>query len=562
MNNKKIEELLKSERFHLFIIVLSLFFFLVTLARTKIGAPEPSVFWYASNLYWTFWPGILLTVFAILLSITNRNSLLKLISVLIPVLYLYTLPNLAHDMLSVFDVYHVIPSIYSIIETGSWNMQTIPFPGSHIFQASGIIILDVQAFSYARIFPTLLAFSIVLFIFTISKRISVKWAPIAPLVFLSLNWYMEYHLARQPFSVMLWTAFWLTLFLYIDKRDYRFGILASIVILALVTAHPGMLIIITFNMIALTLVTFISFRDREESEYLFPFMPLLLFFGVGAALIYAYVPSINEYMNSLILDFMRTTETKILDLSLGGPYETSIQYGFVNQLRMLSGIFYSLLALLGFIAIYKKESKRALLLGAWFFSIFLWLIYPFTHEGHMIERAFLSALIPASVLTVALIKHFKPNNFDLKNFVQVSTIVILIAFLMIVPITKNSIDSIEMPSRASYQAGIFAEENFEDRIYVTDTHEGMFRYIEMIKDSDRVFRSRGTSAVDQPYGYPIPRTDRYFSPVLFTDYFNNYLEIRYGNTTAVEDIERYEKDHEKTSQRVYDSGGSRIYVNL
>jgi len=133
---------------------------------------------------------------------------------------------------------------------------------------------------------------------------------------------------------------------------------------------------------------------------------------------------------------------------------------------------------------------------------------------------------------------------------------------MIVPITKNSIDSIETPSRASYQAGIFAEENFEDRIYVTDTHEGMFRYIEMIKDSDRVFRSRGTSAVDQPYGYPIPRTDRYFSPVLFTDYFNNYLEIRYGNTTAVEDIERYEKDHEKTSQRVYDSGGSRIYVNL
>ncbi len=563
MNLKIIEKISKRKKFHLLILTSSVFFLLLTALRSNLGAPKASVYWYASNLYWIFWAGLSLAFFAIVLSIKNRRKYLGLVSVLLPVFFLYSLPFLIHDMLPVFDVYHVIPQVLSIIEKGSWNMQITPFPASHIYQASSVMILDLEVMTYAKFFPTLLAFSIVLFIYTIARKFSNRWAPVAPLTFLALNWYMEYHMARQGFGIMIWTAFWLALFLYIDKRNYRLGILAGIILVAIVPSHPGTMIIVSFNILVLTVVTYISFLDEEKSNYFFPFVPILLVFGVAAALFYALIPPINGYMNSVYQKSMEGIETSGFELSLGGPSKTSFQYEFVNKMRMVTAVIHSVLGLLGFITLYRKSSKRALLMGAWFFSIYLWLIYPLTHEGLYMERAFIASLIPASILAVAFLEHCWPNNFDLRNFFQVSVIVVLAALLITVPITKNSIDAIETPSRSSYNAGTFAHENFEGSVYTTDTHEGMFRYIESTEDEDPTpsyqFRSRGKMPSDQPYGYPVPRTDKHLSPILFTDYFNNYIEIRYGNDTAVEEIERYESRTSLESNRIYDSGGSRIY---
>jgi len=560
-----ISKVVKRKIFHVFLLAVSVFLLMLTAVDTNPGAPEASVFWYASSLQWTFWPGLSSSFLAILLSVTRERKYLGLVSVLLPVFYLYALPSLVHDMLPVFDVYHVIPSVLSIVETGSWNSALIPFPASHIYQASSIMIMDLPAMTYARIFPTILAFTIAIFIFTIAGRISKKWAPIAPLAFLALNWYMEYHLARQPFGVMIWTAFWLTLFIYLEERDHRLGVLSAAVLLALIPAHPGMLIIASFNILSLSLVVMISLRDGEEWSYFRPFVPIVIFFATAAVLFYNYVPAINEYMNTLYEEFRADLDTGAFEISLGGPSRTSFQYGFVNRLRMLSGAVHSLLGLLGFITLYRKASERALLLGAWFFSIFLWLIYPLTHEGLYMERPLLASLIPASVLAVALLKHCWPQNFELRNFIRISVIVILAALLLVVPITKNSVDAIETPSNPAYRAGLHAEQNIDGRIYVTDTHQGMFRYIESGTSEDRTttyqFRARGKAPPDQPYGYRIPRTDRPLSPILFTDYFNNYLEIRYDNTTAVREIDQYESRISQDSARVYDSGGARLYLD-
>lgn len=553
-----IDDLLERRKFHVLILAVSVLLFFVTLVRTSPGAPEPSVFWYMNSLYWTFWPGLMLSVFGILLSLREGRRYLGLVSVLIPVLYLYTLPNMAHDMVPVFDVYHVIPGVLSIMESGQWDMARIPFPGSHIFQASQLLVLDVDILEYARYFPTLLASAVVVFIYTISRRISVKWAPIAPLMFLSLNWYMEYHFARQPFGVMLWTAFWLVMILYVDKKDYRLGVLAALVLFLIIPTHPGMTIIVTFNLAALAFVTVISFRDKVKLIYLKPAIPVILFFVVTGVFFYYSVPAINEYMTSVYEDFMASEGR---DFSMGGPGATSMQYAFVNQLRLSAGVIHSFIGLLGSFVLYKAIPKKGLLLGSWFFSCYLWLVYSLGREGYLIERGFLAAIVPASVLVVALLKYYAPKNIDLKDLVRVSTVVVLVTFLLMVPLTKNSADAIETPSLSSYHGGRFAQESFDDRVYVTDMHQGMFRYIEATGNHTVRFRASGRYPGDQPYGYRIPRTENLrLSPILFTDYFNNYVSVRYGNSTAVEEIERYESMREYNSYRVYDSGGSRVYL--
>ncbi len=565
MKKKTIYDILFRRTFIRFLLVSSFFLFFITLLFTNIGEPEPSVFWYTSELFWTFWIGIVIAIFGILISIKEQYQVEGFLGVFIPLIYLYTLPSYAHEMVVVFDVYHVIPPALDIIRTGTVNMNSVEFPFSHIYYAANMMVLDLDGLQYARLFPTVLSSLIVLFIYTVSRRISKKWALLAPMIFLSLNWYMEYHMCRQAFGVMLWTAFWVTFFLFIERKNYRLGLLSNLLLISLIPSHPGILIIISFNLAALTFILFFSLRDKDEEwSYIKYSIPVITVYAVSFLLIYKFVPNINQFITTM---YEQVIEGGFKGFSLGGPSQTSLQYGWVNKIRMAAGAFQSIVGLIGFYVLYRLDSKRALVLGAWFFSCYLWLFYSFTHNGFLIERSFLTALVPASILIPAIIEYFKPENLDLRKFTKTSIIVVIIIFLLLVPLTKNSIDTIETPTDQAFQAGRFAQKNFEKRMFITDTHQGMFRYLESTSDSSVYFRARTRGHQKyfengMTFGYPIPRTDDPSLPkILFVDYIKNYFHIRYGDEKVVDKIEGYENEVSRTSSNVYSSGSARIYFN-
>jgi len=564
VKRKTIHDILSRKIFIRFLLVFSFFLFFITLSFTNIGEPRSSVFWYMSELFWTFWIGLVLAVIGILLSIKNRYRIEGIVGIFIPVIYLYTLPNYAHQMVVVFDVYHVIPPALDIIRETSVNMKSIEFPFSHIFFASNMIITDMNGIQYARLFPTILSSLIVLFIFTISRKISKRWAFFSPLVFLSLNWYMEYHMCRQAYGVLIWTAFWVTFYLFIEKKNYRLGLISSLLLISIIPSHPGTLIITSFNVAALTFIVFLSLKDKEEWAFLKYAIPVILIFAISLLLIYRFVPNINQFVTTMYDQIM---EGGFKGFSLGGPTQTSMEYAWVNDLRMAAGAFQSLAGLLGFYVLYRLNSKKALIIGAWFFSCYLWLSYSFTHNGFLIERSFMTSLIPASILIPVVIEYFKPDNFEFKQLLKTTVVVLVVAFLIFIPITKNSIDSIETPTDQGFKAGRFAQNNFEKRIFTTDTHQGLFRYLESTNNSSVYFRARATRNRElyenkMTYGYPIPKTDDTNIPkILFVDYIKNYFKVRYGDEEVVSDINRYEKDVSYASSKVYTSGSARIYFN-
>lgn len=565
MKEKLIHDVMSRRIFLRFILVFSFFLFFITLLYTNIGEPEPSVFWYLSELFWTYWIGIGFAVFGILLSIKQKHRVEGFLGIFIPLIYLYTLPNYAHEMVVVFDVYHVIPPALDIIKIGTVNMKSVEFPFSHIYYASNILVTDLDGLQYARLFPTILSSLIVLFIYTISKKISKNWAVLTPLIFLSLNWYMEYHMCRQAYGVLLWTAFWVTFFLFIEKKNYRLGLLSCLLLISLLPSHPGIIIIVSFNLAAFTFILFVSLRDKkEEWSYLKYSIPVIGIYAVSFLLIYKFVPNINQFITTM---YEQVMQGGFKGFSLGGPSQTSMQYAWVNDLRMGVGAFQSLFGLLGFYILYKFDSKRALMLGAWFFSCYLWLGYSLTHNGFLIERSFLTALIPASILIPVIIEYFQPKNIELKSLAKATVVIITVAFLIFVPITKNSIDSIETPTDQAFQAGRFAQSNLEKRVFVTDTHQGLFRYLESTSNSSVYFRARtsrhrGNFENGITFGYPVAKTDDPTLPnLLFVDYIRNYFEIRYGDENVVRDIERYEKEVSYTSSKIYSSGSSDIYLS-
>lgn len=553
---------LERKKMNWLLIVSALFFFLLSVNFTELGVPEASPFWYAYNLHWTFWFGLLLSVLSILLSIKHTVKE-RFLSVLLPVLFLYTLPSFTHEMIPVFDVYHVIPPALDIIESGVVDLDQTIFPLSHLYYAENIMILDLPGLTYARLFPTILTALIVVPVFTVAKRYVDRYAVIAPLVFFSANWYMEYHLARQAFGLLIWLCFWLFFILYIETRATRLALLGAVFLLSIIPSHPGMLIIVFFNLSLLAAVVGVRTLRNREMDDLWPVFPFLAVFGVTLLSVFYLSPHINDLIMTLYRDFV---SGGFQGFSLGGPAKTSAAYMFTNHIRRAMGLFQSIVGLIAFILYYRYEKDRALLLGAWFLSCYFWLSYSLIHNGYLIERAFMTALLPASILIAAVFKKLKIGKGDLREIFRISAVIISVSLLLLIPVAKNSVDSIETPTRQSYRAGRFSQANLEGRVTIMDTHEGLFRYLESSSNSSVRFRSGRASHPDifefgMKFGYPVPQTSNtQVSKIIFTDYFENYIIVRYGDKIYPEEVDHYERNISQNSLNVYESGTSRIYI--
>ncbi len=561
--NQDTKQILEKQKFVLFMLSMSLFIFLITLIQTNLGSPEPSSFWYSSSLFFTFWIGIFLTIISLLLSY-QHGWLIKISGIIILIFYIYTLPNYTHDLIPVFDVYHVIPQPLNILKTGHINYDEMTFPLSHIFYTSNIEILSLDGLSYARIFPTIIVLSISIPLLSISRKISKKWSFIAPMAFISFNWIMEYHMSRQGYSIILWVIFLMTFLLFLNTKNKFLGILTILLIFSIFISHPGMTIFLFFNIISVSVVTILFIKNENFWNYLKPTLICLSALVILFLIVYY---SFNEIQVMIYDIYNRVVSKSFKGISLGYRIESSPGYNFINLLRLGMMISQSLLGLTGLIIGYFKKSPRIIAIGTIFFSCYFWLIYPLTFHGHLIERTFMASLIPATLLIVFLLKTSLFSTNDFNKIFKTTIVVLLIFFLFSIPMTKNSIDSFETPSREALNAGRFAQNNFDETVHVTDTHEGLYRYIEATGNSSVYFngvsggRVLGIKGIHT--GYPKPTTERKdLSNHLFVDYFKNYFIIRFGNETVPEESDNYEQYYSNNQSKIYDAGGARLYKEL
>ncbi|MFW6195845.1 MAG: hypothetical protein ACOC5D_00790 [Thermoplasmatota archaeon] len=560
MFDQDINLIIKKRKFNLFLLSVSLFLGLITLFKTNIGSPEPSAFWYASSLYFTFWIGITLTIISILLSYHHGN-LIKISGILILVFYIYTIPTYTHDLVPVFDVYHVIPNPLNILETGHIDYKTITFPLSHVFYASNIEILNMDGLSYARLFPTILVSSIIISLISISKRISKRWSFIAPIAFISFNWFMEYHMARQGYTLILWALFLLSFTLFLNTKNKRLAALTILSIFSIFIAHPGMTIFLFFNIISLSVISILFIKNKNFWNYLKPTLICLTAMILVFLLVYYSFSEIQMMIDDI---YQRVMDNSFQGIDLGYRIESSARYSFINSIRLVMMGLQSLLGLIGLIVGYLKKSPKITAVGVIFLSCYFWLIYPLSFHGHLIERTFMASLIPSTLLIAYLFKTSIFSSLELNRIYKTTIIVILIFFLLCIPLTKNSIDSFETPSKEAYDAGRFAQNSMNETIYVTDTHEGLFRYLEATSNSSIYFNSISGGRVEGikgiHTGYPKPTTSREnLDNHLFLDYFKNYFIIRFGNTTVAEELDEYERYYSENQSKIYDARGARLY---
>ena len=536
-------------------MALSLLSWLVSLTASTMGSPSPDPFWYASNLHWTYWAGLIMLI-STLPMLTGRIRL-ELLALGLLVGYLYLTPYLLHELPTVFDVYHVIPGVMSIVDSGGVDLGRITFPLSHVFYAFGVMLSGADPLGFSRIVPALIALVVSISIYTGARTLSTGYALLAPVTFLSLNWYMEYHMARQGFGVMLWSIFIMLLVMAVHRRSVLLGILTGLVMLSIIPAHPGMIIFMCFCLVIFTVLILSYVYNKGVWDTLKWFLLLPTAFFGGMLLVYHTMPHIREFVDDLFEHVLSGGDSH---LGTGGPTETSQSYRLVNNIRMFMGALQSLIGVVGVIILKNRKAVIWVVLTSFFIGSYFWLGYSALRGGRLIERAFLTAIVPGSLLAVAFV--VTRGNGYLDRMVTKGLVVVLALCLILIPIAKNGVDAIETPSIEGYSAGRFAQEHMEGRVVVTDTHMGLFKYLDYERESEVTFRARhqGVPGRDEGgYGYPLPATQGDVARIIFVDYFNNYVEVRYGVEEAVWDIHAYEEYTEGRLHRTYDSGGARVY---
>ncbi|MFW5898569.1 MAG: hypothetical protein ACOCT7_01795 [Candidatus Saliniplasma sp.] len=562
--NTKIEEvkdITKRKNLILFLLSTSLFLLILTFVQFNLGSPEPSAFWYLSTLPLTFWVGLIISIITLLLSYRHHYAI-KILAIVLPALYLYTIPAYAHDLPPVYDVYHVIPIPLHILEVGNFTLQEYNFPLSHIFWANNLEILNVKPLQYARLFPTIFATSITLLLYSATSKITKRYASVAPIAFLSMYWYMEAHMARQSFTLILWTLFIITLLIFFDSKTKRFAGITLLLALSILITHPGQTIFLFFNLISLSVISILFIKNKEVWDYLKPVHIVTAIIGLTFLYIYHNIEEVQELFQDI---YDRVKERGIGAMDLGYRIKNSESYALANSIRAVKMISQSLLGLSAVTLAVVNNCKRSLTAGIIFLSCYLWLIYPLSNHGRYLERTFMAAVIPASIIIAYLFTQLNTiDNKTLKTVSKTSLLIFLIALLLTVPLTKNSIDSFETPSNEALQAGRFLQAHHEGRVDVTDTHEGLFRYLESTNSSETSFRSISGGSVlptnGIKTGYQRPQTDRDRPNHLFVDYFKNYFIVRFGNETIAEEIDEYEVRYQNDQAKVYDSGGARFYT--
>jgi hypothetical protein len=214
-----------------------------------------------------------------------------------------------------------------------------------------------------------------------------------------------------------------------------------------------------------------------------------------------------------------------------------------------------------------KHRMQTIIIGTWFISCFLFLFYSVFYGGLLIERAFLFALIPFSILVVLFLSLQKKKII---RFIKICILAGMITAIIILPVTKNANYSFEYVPQNVLKTAEHCLSNFNSTIYLTAGMNAPFLYSKHLylntQDHTGAVFKPNTKPRPQatPYGYKYlnlnPNNLKNMDVIVILDYFENYYIVHEGIITISDDLNFYEQYIEEEFNRVYDTGGTRVYI--
>jgi len=438
---------------------------------------------------------------------TEKRGLLHFIFIINLILYIFGTPSFIYPYPRILDVTGVSKGVNSLINTGSlitsgeysYAYYLNEFPGSAIFFSMICQTLDISVISFANYYPIYLMFIISLLVYTITEKITKRYAFLASAAYLSLTHVQEYNLSPQAHALTL-TAVLLLLIIrffaarHVDNTTIIFNNLLIIILWSsIIISHPATpiynlisLIFIYFTYLSFKFVNFLSLKKEpclclnKISKNIKIIEHFIVLFGI---MYIAYLLYYSDFMLDKVILVAKLIMNNILNNDGMYVIDTvlvsypEISYILLYRLRWMEIIGTALLGVFSiFILFFGIEKKTltffvsSLFMGYALISVFF-IIFGY---GYAATRAYIFLLIPYSVLTSMIwdIKLGFKKDRVVKYFMlfKIMGVLFLISSLLLLPISIYGGDPYNFVSESELARENFTQKHISNSIIV-DTYD-------------------------------------------------------------------------------------------
>lgn len=486
---------------------LILFATLFTLPRIDEGQPDP--YFFVKVMPIAYWIGFSLSLavvigFSILLlrqKVSKGYEFLVAFSLIFLAVFIYVIPRLMFVNKIYTDTYQFVSETLYILRYGHVGFGYLESPGLSLFVAQLSIITGISYISIAEFLPLALPFIFLLYLY-ITARLLVGKSNFALvfLAFLALNWLM-FAFNRQVFALVLqfFTLYFALKLLIKEMPSSRYAALILSYI-ALVISHPASPFVVTLNMLAIVVFTWlVSFTQRRKSylinddygdkrKLLIKAFPMAIVFFIiwfswetyiGGSMFMAYrnlFYGLNEFLS---------TPNPVTQVNVIVSKYTSEYYPIVI-LRLIDVIFVAMIGTaLSLFLLLRMPKLKNILLSAWFISTISTSIYVLYAQS-WIDRPFLYALPAFSLLLVFFLAlPNRAHHMLAKSIVKTTKFVVfatIILFATILPLLMYSHTPYVFPSTSYLRELDFTTEHGNGSVVIFGASTE-FRYYVLLNNA-------------------------------------------------------------------------------
>jgi hypothetical protein len=520
----------------------------------------PNPFWYMQNLPISYWFGLSLTVLTLVWYLTwanTNNSKIDVSYVILFALYLFGTLDFATSNSYFMDIYARVGQIDAIAKLGTISTPVLSghadTPGPYIFFAMFKLVAGDKVFdTLVRFYNVFVLTVLSVFVYIVARRLPISGkALMAPIAFLSFACFLEFHIDRQTFGLVMFSILLFSTLELLKSSKVQWSLIFIVASISLAFSHPGTPVFFLSGLIFAIFLTYLPwFRSRmtvRRRNLLFLFLSNLIIYltwYVSFSDAYYWFKQytlfiLSSFINALI-GRVNVTPTAIQNPSQS--FETVI------VIREMQIFLLLLVGILSVIYLFSKKSwnYRALFLAGLFASSLFLMFLLFAGHAY-VERGFLFMLFPISILCAFVFETSIKRAWAKRNIFSWVILAILIFSMILLPITSYGGNlPFECPSSSEISCANFVLKYSPNRTYVTGMrHSGLL--------TDRLLL--GSLEGNAWSGQTISQLpDNATLLILNADYY--FWSLRYGSSKEYGNLE---SDALTSGDRICDTGLGRLY---
>jgi len=569
---------------------ISLWF--ITASIFRITSFTANSFYYYSHLPITYWWGLAATLalFFIRSALRGRAQVGLDISVLfLLAFYIIGLPSFTYQDPRFLDTYYHTGNSLDLLNYQGWltspNWYVHQFPGVFAFIAELVSIAGIDSFQLMRFYSLGLSLVIVFLAYVIARMHSPQYASLASATLLGGLWF-QLHISPQSLELILYLGAIFLLLKIIDDEPRRklWTMLGLVSIPIFVASHPETPLAVSLGLAGFLVLSRLRSRTSFNQQASKLGLPFMVFIGV-----------ILFWWASIAVDARVLVQTSIVDralqsllrLPMGSPAQTAnvaATPSFSYELTILAEQGVSVIVWsvgLAYFALFRKFQPRELFLGGLFLAAVSTIPLAIFGRADVLQRSYLFALFPFVILTAWLLERraaLTLRRTNLFRFVKVGSIVIMVLFSAVIPLTRYGVDPIEyLPGSSLFASNIAAGLYQQHSILFLHPDEDGWRFYAGAKGALREPKLEQKNLAGLTGGYvkagsdpTVPGFNLTYTPsdnsanyIIVTNYWHNLYTLRFGSesTFYVQARNNYTASVNQNFNLVYSTGTDQIYAN-